>query len=60
MKMENIIYIYIVEQGKVKKIELKIGARSKSYNEVLNLPAGTKFIVNPFKVEEGEKVKVVR
>lgn len=52
-------FVYIVEDGIVRKIEVKIGAKTSTEFEVLNLPIGTNVVVNPFKVSSGEKVKAV-
>lgn len=52
-------YVYIVENGKAKKQKVSIGFKSSNNYEVLDLAEGTEVIVNPFKVKEGVKVKVV-
>ncbi|MDP0494124.1 MAG: HlyD family efflux transporter periplasmic adaptor subunit, partial [Fusobacterium sp. JB021] len=52
-------FVYVIKNGLAKKREIHIGARSLNNYEVLDLPVGTKVIVNPFKVKIGEKVKVV-
>lgn len=52
-------YVYIVDDGRVRKTEVKIGARTSTEYEVLNLPLGTEVIINPFKVTNGERVKAV-
>ncbi|MCK5779624.1 MAG: hypothetical protein KAH04_01295, partial [Psychrilyobacter sp.] len=51
-------YAFIVEDGKAKRIEVEVGIKTLSKYEVLNLPLGTKIIINPFKVTQGEKVKI--
>lgn len=51
-------YVYIVENKKARKIEIQTGIKTLSKYEVLNLPEGTKVVVNPFKVRDGEKVMV--
>lgn len=52
-------YVYIVDEGRVRKTEVKIGARTSTDYEVLNLPLGTEVVINPFKVSNGERVKAV-
>ena len=52
-------YVYINENGKAKKQKIKVGARTANSYEVLDLPVGTEVIVNPFKVRNGEKVRIV-
>lgn len=52
-------YVYIVDEGRVRKTEVKIGAKTSTDYEVLNLPLGTKVVINPFKVSNGERVKAV-
>lgn len=52
-------YVYVVENGVAKKQEVKVGGRTTSSYEVLDLPVGTKVVVNPFKIKNGVKVKVV-
>ncbi len=53
-------YVYVVEKGVARKQEIKVGARTVSSYEVLDLPVGTDVVVNPFKIRNGEKVKVVK
>ena len=53
-------YVYINENGRAKKQKIDIGARTASSYEVLNLPLGTEVIVNPFKVRNGEKIRIVK
>ena len=53
-------YVYIVEKGVARKQEVKVGARTVSSVEILDLPLGTEVVVNPFKIRNGEKVKVVK
>lgn len=53
-------YLFIVENGIVKKQEVKVGAKTVSAYEILDLPVGTEIAVNPFKVKNGEKVRVAR
>lgn len=52
-------FVYIVDEGKIRKTEVKIGAKTSTDYEVLNLPIGTEVVINPFKVSDGEKVKAV-
>lgn len=52
-------YVYVVEEGEVKRKEITIGLKTPVNYEVLNLPVGTEIITNPFKVVVGEKVKAV-
>ena len=52
-------YVYIVDGGRVRKTEVKIGAKTSTDYEVLNLPLGTDVVINPFKVTNGERVKAV-
>lgn len=52
-------YIYVVEDGKVRKTEVKLGAKTLTDYEVLNIPLGTEVVINPFKVSNGERVKAV-
>ena len=50
-------FVYVVEDGRVRKTEVKIGAKTSTDYEVLNLPIGTEVVINPFKVNSGERVK---
>lgn len=52
-------FVFIVDDGKVKKTEVKVGAKTSTDYEVLNLPIGTDVVINPFKVSNGERVKAV-
>ena len=52
-------FVYVVEDGRVRKTEVKIGAKTSTDYEVLNLPIGTEVVINPFKVNSGERVKAV-
>jgi len=58
MEEDGKSYVYIVENGKAQKVEIETGIKTLSKYEVLNLPEGTKVIVNPFKVRNGEKVSI--
>lgn len=53
-------FVYVIEDSKARKTKVKLGRRGSSNFEVLNLPINTKVIINPFKVKDGEKVKVVK
>ncbi|WP_432205354.1 efflux RND transporter periplasmic adaptor subunit (plasmid) [Cetobacterium somerae] len=52
-------YVYVVDEGRVRKTEIKVGAKTTTDYEVLNLPLGTEVVINPFKVNNGERVKAV-
>lgn len=56
---EDKSYVYVVEDGKVRKTEVKLGAKTLTDYEVLNIPLGTEVVINPFKVSNGERVKAV-
>ena len=43
----------------VRKTEVTVGAKTSTEYEVLNLPLGTEVVINPFKVNNGERVKAV-
>ena len=51
-------YVYMVENNRARKTGVEIGIKTLSKYEILNLPAGTKVVVNPFKVRDGERVEV--
>ncbi|MEG1449763.1 MAG: HlyD family efflux transporter periplasmic adaptor subunit [Cetobacterium sp.] len=52
-------YVFVVQDGKARKTEVKLGAKTNTDYEVLNLPIGTEVVINPFKVSSGERVKAV-
>lgn len=52
-------YVYINDGGRARKQKIKVGARTANSYEVLDLPVGTEVIVNPFKVRNGEKIRIV-
>jgi HlyD family secretion protein len=52
-------YVYINDGGRARKQKINVGARTASSYEVLDLPIGTEVIVNPFKVRNGEKIRIV-
>lgn len=52
-------YVYINDEGRARKQKVSVGARTSGSYEVLDLPVGTQVIVNPFKVRNGEKVRIV-
>lgn len=60
MESDGKYYVYIVEKGVARKQEIKVGGKTTSSYEVLDLPLGTEVIVNPFKIKNGDKVKVVK
>ena len=51
-------YVYTVENKRARKVEVEVGIKTLSKYEILNLPLGTKVVVNPFKVRDGEKVEI--
>lgn len=53
-------YVYVIEKGKAIKTLVNIGVKTGSAYEVLNLPEGSEIALNPFKVSNGERVKVIR
>ena len=52
-------YVFTVEDGIVRKTEVKLGAKTNTEYEILNLPVGTEVVINPFKVNSGERVRAV-
>lgn len=52
-------FVYIVDGSHARKQKIKVGARTSGTYEVMDLPVGTKVIINPFKVRNGEKIRVV-
>ncbi|MGL5099316.1 MAG: HlyD family efflux transporter periplasmic adaptor subunit, partial [Fusobacteriaceae bacterium] len=52
-------FVYIVEDGRIRKTSVKVGAKTSQDYEVLDLPLGTEVVINPFRVKNGEKVKAV-
>lgn len=52
-------YIYILENGKALKKEIETGVQGDSDYEVLNINEGTKIILNPFIVNNGDIVQEV-
>lgn len=52
-------FVFVVDDGRVRKTEVKIGAKTSTEYEILNLPLGTEVVINPFKVNNGERVKAV-
>lgn len=52
-------YVFTVEDGRVRKTEVKLGAKTNTEYEILNLPVGTEVVINPFKVNSGERVRAV-
>ena len=52
-------YVYVVENGVVRKTPIKIGTKTSTEFEVIDLKEGVDVVINPFKVKDGEKVKAV-
>ncbi|WP_300621975.1 HlyD family efflux transporter periplasmic adaptor subunit [uncultured Fusobacterium sp.] len=52
-------YIYVAQDGKAVKTKIEVGIQSEGEYEVLNLPEGTKVILNPFVVENGDSIKEI-
>ena len=52
-------FVYINDGGRARKQKVNVGARTANSYEILDLPVGTQVIVNPFKVRNGEKIRVV-
>lgn len=52
-------FVYINDGGRARKQKVNVGARAVNSYEILDLPVGTQVIVNPFKVRNGEKIRVV-
>ncbi|MGL6098291.1 MAG: efflux RND transporter periplasmic adaptor subunit [Fusobacteriaceae bacterium] len=53
-------YVFVVQDGIVKKVPVKTGLRTSTKFEILDLPEGTKIVVNPTKVKPGDSVKVIK
>lgn len=52
-------YIYILQDGKALKKEIETGIQGYSDYEVLNISEGTKIILNPFIVNDGDIIEEV-
>ncbi|MGL4653513.1 efflux RND transporter periplasmic adaptor subunit [Cetobacterium sp.] len=52
-------FVYTVQDGRVRKTEIKLGAKTSTDYEVLNLPLGTEVVVNPFRVTNNQRVRAV-
>lgn len=52
-------FVYINDEGRARKQKIKVGARTANSYEVLDLPIGTEVVVNPFKVRNGERIRIV-
>ena len=52
-------FVYVNDGGRARKQKVNVGARTVNSYEILDLPVGTQVIVNPFKVRNGEKIRVV-
>lgn len=53
-------YVFTVQDGEIRKVPVKTGVHTASKIEILDLPEGTEIVVNPGRVKEGQKVKVIR
>lgn len=53
-------YVYSLENGKAIKKEIIIGEIGENFYEVLNLEEGTKIILNPFVITEGDRVEEMK
>lgn len=51
-------YVYVIEDGRARKTPVQIGVRTLNSYEVLDLPVGSEIALNPFKVRDGERVRV--
>ena len=56
----NNYYVFVNDNGRAKKQKVEIGLKTANNYEVKNLKEGTEVIVNPFKIKNGDKVKVVK
>lgn len=52
-------FVYLVIDGVAKKTLVDVGTKTATEYEILNLNEGSKVVINPFKVRDGEKVKAV-
>ncbi|MGL4628107.1 MAG: efflux RND transporter periplasmic adaptor subunit [Cetobacterium sp.] len=52
-------YIYTIEDGKAVKKEIIVGVQGETDYEVLNLNEGTKIILNPFVINDGDVVEEI-
>lgn len=59
MEEDGEYFVYINDGGRARKQKVNVGARTVNSYEILDLPVGTQVIVNPFKVRNGEKIRVV-
>lgn len=59
IEKEGDSYVYLVVDGVAKKTLVDVGTKTATEYEILNLNEGSKVVVNPFKVRDGEKVKAV-
>ncbi|MGL5312807.1 MAG: efflux RND transporter periplasmic adaptor subunit, partial [Peptostreptococcaceae bacterium] len=50
-------FIYTIEDGKAVKKEILVGVQGETDYEVLNLVQGTKIILNPFVINDGDVVE---
>lgn len=51
-------FVYINDEGRARKQKVNVGARTAGSYEILDLPVGTQVVVNPFKVRNGERIRV--
>lgn len=51
-------FVFVVINNTAEKVPVKIGVKTISKYEILNLEEGTEIIVNPFKVKQGQKLRV--
>lgn len=51
-------YVYINDEGRARKQKVSVGARTAGSYEILDLPIGTQVVINPFKVRNGERIRV--
>lgn len=59
LEENNKKYIFVLNKNIAKKLEVEVGAEGESDYEVLNVPEGTKVILNPFIVQDGDRVEEI-
>ncbi|MGL4944880.1 MAG: efflux RND transporter periplasmic adaptor subunit [Fusobacteriaceae bacterium] len=52
-------FVYILEDNRAVKKEIEVGAEGDSDYEILNMAEGTKVILNPFVVKDGDTVEEI-
>ncbi|MEG0135462.1 MAG: HlyD family efflux transporter periplasmic adaptor subunit [Cetobacterium sp.] len=52
-------FVYMVKDGVIEKVPVEIGAQTNLKYEILNLPVGTKIVINPSRVKSGQRVKEI-